>query len=128
MRRYRMGLIQTAEQLRFSYQSIIEGAEYMNIDLRWIPPHVSRSNSSESDTDSNSEDDSNSPEEVDEQDDVSCEAALLLDTFDNHAMVLNNSIGEVTSANDLEETPPPVPPRDESISRPCKSLTFIIYL
>lgn len=27
MRQYRMGLIQTADQLRFSYQAIIEGAK-----------------------------------------------------------------------------------------------------
>ena len=31
MRRYRMGLIQTAEQLRFSYLAIIEGAEQVQV-------------------------------------------------------------------------------------------------
>lgn len=29
MRRYRMGLIQTADQLRFSYLAVIEGAKYI---------------------------------------------------------------------------------------------------
>lgn len=29
MRKYRMGLIQTPEQLRFSYQAIIEGAKQL---------------------------------------------------------------------------------------------------
>ncbi|XP_054464914.1 tyrosine-protein phosphatase non-receptor type 1-like [Anoplopoma fimbria] len=32
MRRYRMGLIQTADQLRFSYLAVIEGAKYINGD------------------------------------------------------------------------------------------------
>lgn len=30
MRRYRMGLIQTEEQLRFSYEAIIEGAKQLS--------------------------------------------------------------------------------------------------
>lgn len=29
MRRYRMGLIQTADQLRFSYLAVIEGAKWI---------------------------------------------------------------------------------------------------
>lgn len=33
MRRHRMGLIQTADQLRFSYLAIIEGAKYLQGDL-----------------------------------------------------------------------------------------------
>ena len=32
MRRYRMGLIQTADQLRFSYLAVIEGAKHINAD------------------------------------------------------------------------------------------------
>lgn len=32
MRRYRMGLIQTADQLRFSYLAVIEGAKYIKGD------------------------------------------------------------------------------------------------
>lgn len=32
MRRYRMGLIQTADQLRFSYLAVIEGAKYIGRD------------------------------------------------------------------------------------------------
>lgn len=39
MRKYRMGLIQTPDQLRFSYMAIIEGAKYTkgdsNIQKRW---------------------------------------------------------------------------------------------
>ncbi|XP_005074691.1 tyrosine-protein phosphatase non-receptor type 2 isoform X1 [Mesocricetus auratus] len=39
MRKYRMGLIQTPDQLRFSYMAIIEGAKYIqgdsNIQKRW---------------------------------------------------------------------------------------------
>lgn len=38
MRRDRMGLIQTSDQLRFSYEAIIEGAKRMNIDITNIPP------------------------------------------------------------------------------------------
>lgn len=30
MRKYRMGLIQTPDQLRFSYQAIIEGAKQLS--------------------------------------------------------------------------------------------------
>lgn len=33
MRRYRMGLIQTADQLRFSYLAVIEGAKYIKGDV-----------------------------------------------------------------------------------------------
>jgi len=33
MRRYRMGLIQTADQLRFSYLAVIEGAKYIKGDM-----------------------------------------------------------------------------------------------
>ncbi|TNN73314.1 Tyrosine-protein phosphatase non-receptor type 1 [Liparis tanakae] len=33
MRRYRMGLIQTADQLRFSYLAVIEGAKYITGDM-----------------------------------------------------------------------------------------------
>lgn len=32
MRRYRMGLIQTPDQLRFSYLAVIEGAKYIKGD------------------------------------------------------------------------------------------------
>lgn len=32
MRNYRMGLIQTADQLRFSYLAVIEGAKYIKGD------------------------------------------------------------------------------------------------
>lgn len=32
MRRYRTGLIQTADQLRFSYLAVIEGAKYIKGD------------------------------------------------------------------------------------------------
>ena len=32
MRRYRMGLIQTADQLRFSYLAVNEGAKYIKGD------------------------------------------------------------------------------------------------
>ncbi|NXH22672.1 PTN2 phosphatase, partial [Bucco capensis] len=39
MRRYRMGLIQTSDQLRFSYMAVIEGAKFINgdssIQKRW---------------------------------------------------------------------------------------------
>ncbi|KAK9892628.1 hypothetical protein WA026_021006 [Henosepilachna vigintioctopunctata] len=48
MRKYRMGLIQTAEQLRFSYQAIIEGAKKLldpNTSPTEITNHVALNNS-----------------------------------------------------------------------------------
>lgn len=115
MRRYRMGLIQTAEQLRFSYLSIIEGAERMDIDMKWIPPHVPRSAScSDTDSDSGSEDDdSDNAEEVEEEDDVTPEEALLKQVTNNQlvAREVNNFV------NDTDEPPPPIPPRAESLHR-----------
>lgn len=47
MRRYRMGLIQTADQLRFSYLAVIEGAKYigrdgdLSLQVRVLPCHES---------------------------------------------------------------------------------------
>ncbi|KAK4008778.1 tyrosine-protein phosphatase non-receptor type 2 isoform X1 [Daphnia magna] len=120
MRRYRMGLIQTAEQLRFSYLSIIEGAESMNIDLRrWIPPHLPGSTSC-SDSDSDSEDDSDNPEEVEEEDDVASSETINFNQGCNVQRGTEEIIGnqEINSTNDSEELPPPIPPRAESLVRP----------
>lgn len=48
MRRYRMGLIQTADQLRFSYLAVIEGAKYIGRDgdlsLQASPTSLLRTN------------------------------------------------------------------------------------
>lgn len=48
MRRYRMGLIQTADQLRFSYLAVIEGAKYIGRDgdlsLQASPTSLLRNN------------------------------------------------------------------------------------
>lgn len=41
MRRYRMGLIQTADQLRFSYLAVIEGAKYIKGDTSLQVSHSS---------------------------------------------------------------------------------------
>lgn len=41
MRKYRMGLIQTPEQLRFSYQAIIEGAKQLLNQNNSEPEEVS---------------------------------------------------------------------------------------
>ncbi|NXM00200.1 PTN1 phosphatase, partial [Tyrannus savana] len=42
MRKYRMGLIQTADQLRFSYLAVIEGAKFImgdaSVQVRYTPP------------------------------------------------------------------------------------------
>jgi hypothetical protein len=117
MRRYRMGLIQTAEQLRFSYLSIIEGAESMNIDLRrWMPPHVPESASC-SDSDSDSEDDSDNPEEVEEEDDVVSSEPVIFSQPSNSQLINEgvNSDVRVIANNDTEELPPPIPPRAESL-------------
>ena len=117
MRRYRMGLIQTAEQLRFSYLSIIEGAESMNIDLRrWMPPHVPESAGC-SDSDSDSEDDSDNPEEVEEEDDVVSSEPVIFSQPSNSQLInegVNSDVGVIAN-NDTEELPPPIPPRAESL-------------
>lgn len=126
MRRYRMGLIQTAEQLRFSYLSIIEGAESMNIDLRrWIPPHLPGSTSC-SDSDSDSEDDSDNPEEVEEEDDVASSETINFNQGCNVQRGTEEIIGnqEINSTNDSEELPPPIPPRAESLVRPGNDIRF----
>lgn len=36
MRKYRMGLIQTPDQLRFSYQAIIKGAKQIDDSEVWV--------------------------------------------------------------------------------------------
>ncbi|XP_046452031.1 tyrosine-protein phosphatase non-receptor type 2-like isoform X2 [Daphnia pulex] len=117
MRRYRMGLIQTAEQLRFSYLSIIEGAESMNIDLRrWMPPHIPGSASC-SDSDSDSEDDSDNPEEVEEEDDVVSSETVQFNQTSNSQHIIEGVNGDqgILANNDAEELPPPIPPRAESL-------------
>nr|XP_029512286.1 tyrosine-protein phosphatase non-receptor type 2-like isoform X2 [Oncorhynchus nerka] len=38
MRKYRMGLIQTPDQLRFSYRAVLEGAKYIMGDCSVQPP------------------------------------------------------------------------------------------
>ncbi len=117
MRRYRMGLIQTAEQLRFSYLSIIEGAERMGIDMKWIPPQVPGSAScSDTDSDSGSEDDeSDNPEEVEEEDDVTSPETAPFKQVPN-----NQFYTGVNNSGDTEELPPPIPPRAESLHHPGK--------
>ena len=124
MRRYRVGLIQTAEQLRFSYQSIIEGAETLGIDLRSVVTSASYNNDDESSDDDDSDDDSddsdgsNSAEEVEEEDDV-----VSVDS-PFHSHINHFPVGEVILANveagamsndGPEEPPPPIPPRGESL-------------
>lgn len=50
MRRYRMGLIQTADQLRFSYLAVIEGARCImgdaSLQVSWIQLLVAAMNQS----------------------------------------------------------------------------------
>lgn len=116
-----MGLIQTAEQLRFSYLSIIKGAESMNIDLRWIPPVSGSTSCSDSDSESSgSEDDSDNPEEVEEEDDVTSSDAILTNQLPSYQSYSggNSSIAKIISENDAEELPPPIPPRAESLRAP----------
>lgn len=131
MRRYRMGLIQTAEQLRFSYQSIIKGAELMNIDLKWIPPPDSGSAScTDSDSESSeSEDESANAEEVEEEDDVSSSEAAIkqLPSYQHFARATNTKV-ETYPENDFEELPPPIPPRAESLRAPGCFLHFKLPL
>jgi len=133
MRRYRMGLIQTAEQLRFSYQSIIRGAEDMGIDLRSVVPKSAfngggnSSSDDESDDDSDDSDDSDdlsddSAEEVDEDEDVvsvdSPFHAQIVNPFGGGFPVGDIIVAQVnSSANDSEEPPPPIPPRGESLNK-----------
>ena len=124
MRRYRMGLIQTAEQLRFSYLSIIEGAQFMDLDLRAGQSFNSNgaevtSSSSDDDDDSDSlSDDSTNPEEVEEEVDVIsngspsyCQPTIV------DSVPLDNKC-----ANDDDESPPPIPPRSESLVSPNPGL------
>jgi len=120
MRRYRMGLIQTAEQLRFSYLSIIEGAQFMDLDLRAGQSFNSNgaevtSSSSDDDDDSDSlSDDSTNPEEVEEEVDVISNGSpsycppTIVDS-----VPLDNKC-----AIDDDESPPPIPPRSESLVSP----------
>ncbi len=128
MRRYRMGLIQTAEQLRFSYLSIIEGAESMNIDLRrWMPPHIPGSASC-SDSDSDSEDDSDNPEEVEEEDDVVSSEPVQFNQTSNSQHIIEGVNGDqgILANNDAEELPPPIPPRAESLmASPGSSINIL---
>lgn len=124
MRRYRMGLIQTAEQLRFSYQSIIEGAQSMDIDLRRTVSAQLDSEEGESSgntsTSSDDGDGSISAEEVEEDDDVASTGSPF------HCQVANYPFGggvvqvdeKITATNDSEEPPPPIPPRGESLISP----------
>jgi len=119
MRRYRMGLIQTAEQLRFSYLSIIEGAQRMDLDLRAgqsFNSNGAESTNSDDDSDSLS-DESINPEEVDEEVDVMsnegpnyCHPAIV------DSVPLDNKC-----ANDEDESPPPIPPRSESLIPPSSA-------
>ena len=120
MRRYRMGLIQTAEQLRFSYLSIIEGAQRMDLDLRAgqsFNSNGAESTNSDDDSDSLS-DESINPEEVDEEVDVMsnegpnyCHPAIV------DSVPLDNKC-----ANDEDESPPPIPPRSESLMPPSSGI------
>lgn len=70
MRNYRMGLIQTAEQLRFSYQAIIEGAkkilnpnskEENHIELENTISHTSDGSNNSVENDEDDEDDDEPP-------------------------------------------------------------------
>lgn len=44
LRRSRMGLIQTPEQLRFSYAAIIDGAKKLPLDISVIHNPINRNN------------------------------------------------------------------------------------
>ena len=123
MRRYRMGLIQTAEQLRFSYQSIIEGAQSMDIDLRrtvTAQPDSGDEVESSGNSSSSSYDEDGSAEEVEVDDDVASTGSPF------NCQAPNNPFGGVTvqidekfaAINDSEEPPPPIPPRGESLFSP----------
>jgi len=123
MRRYRMGLIQTAEQLRFSYQSIIEGAQSMDIDLRrTVPaqPDSEEEDESSGNSSSSSYGEDGSAEEVEEEDDVASTESPF------HCQVANYPFGggmvqideKIAAINDSEEPPPPIPPRGESLISP----------
>ena len=109
MRRYRMGLIQTAEQLRFSYLAIMEGAEPFIKANGDANPSESEESLSEDDSSTSTED---SAEEVEEEDDVPCQ-------------VTNDSATIAQQADGIEgpdDAPPPIPPRGESLSSPGNKL------
>lgn len=145
MRRYRMGLIQTAEQLRFSYQSIIHGADAMNIDLRSIvpcPPNYEHSNggggggsdtSSDDDSDDSDDDltdeDSKSVEVVEEEDDVVSVDSPLHSQINHGGFPVGEVVARIDSSSssfsvvaDSDEPPPPIPPRGESLKSPGKTV------
>ncbi|XP_022904340.1 tyrosine-protein phosphatase non-receptor type 61F isoform X2 [Onthophagus taurus] len=65
MRQYRMGLIQTAEQLRFSYQAIIEGAKKLTDEC----PDTENCNSTNSikPSENNVEESNSADEEIDDE-------------------------------------------------------------
>lgn len=115
MRRYRMGLIQTAEQLRFSYQSIIEGAEALGIDLRKSTPYDDSLNKAPSSSGSyDSDDESISEDESDDDSD------LIPPERPPHNNSNYSPDIEDSPRNDGDEPPPPIPPRAESLSK-CSS-------
>ena len=135
MRRYRMGLIQTAEQLRFSYQSIIEGAQSMDIDLRRtvpVQPDSGDDVESSGNSSSSSYDEDGSAEEVEVDDDVASTGSPF------HCQAANNPFGggfvqideKIAAINDSEEPPPPIPPRGESLISPgeYQYLTLSIFI
>lgn len=122
MRRYRMGLIQTAEQLRFSYQSIIEGADALGIDLRRTTQYEDQSNEVQSSEESDYSDDDESISEEDSEQDID------LTPPERPPRIISNQNSprsEDAVANDVDEPPPPIPPRAESLSSPGMHLRWI---
>ena len=100
-----MGLIQTAEQLRFSYLSIIEGVQNLCLPLSF-----------QNGTSSSDGDQSSNPEEVEEEDDVvSTGSPFYCQTGSEHSTSLDSN-GQITVEED--EAPPPIPPRSESLASP----------
>ena len=123
MRRYRMGLIQTAEQLRFSYQSIIEGADALGIDLRKTTPYEDSVNKApSSDGSYDSDDESISEDESEEDVDITPPERPP----HHHSNCSSNVEG--SSLNDVDEPPPPIPPRAESLSSPGTLAVFNILI
>lgn len=125
MRRHRMGLIQTAEQLRFSYLAIIEGAQLLNLSLTRSEDEMDQNGVDESSSDDESsedlsdEEESASAEEVEEDEDVvSNESPGQNATEDNCSSDGIVFVGYSCDGDESEDVPPPIPPRGESLVFP----------
>ncbi|KAH8018418.1 hypothetical protein HPB51_006040 [Rhipicephalus microplus] len=110
MRKYRMGLIQTPDQLRFSYLAILEGARALSccqqkdahptVDERVIKRSPERNGITEESSDSEATDSSDDEDEGDDE-----------DTMGGGKYAGENGEGSSRLLIGAGDSPPPLPPR-----------------